>query len=324
MDRFEAMALLREVVDRGSLSAAGRSLHIPVPTLSRKISDLEARLGARLLLRTTRRLILTDAGVTYLAAARRILDEVDEAEREAAGEFSDPKGELVITAPLQFGRLHVLPAIAEFLALFPAINVRLALADRNVHLVDDHVDVGVRIGHLEDSTMVATRVGSMRIVTCASPKLLDRHGIPQRPQDLQALPTVTVAGPLPGAGWRFQQAGSPTPLQLTIVPRLSVTTTEAAAQAAQEGVGVVQLMHYQVAEAVGAGALSIVLEAFEPAPVPIHLIHATRGQLPLKVRRFLDFALPWLRERVGGVSGLADEHPSRRLARLLPGAAAET
>ena len=177
MDRFEAMALLREVVDRGSLSAAGRSLHIPVPTLSRKISDLEARLGARLLLRTTRRLILTDAGVTYLAAARRILDEVDEAEREAAGEFSDPKGELVITAPLQFGRLHVLPAIAEFLALFPAINVRLALADRNVRLVDDHVDVGVRIGHLEDSTMVATRVGSMRIVTCASPKLLDRHGI---------------------------------------------------------------------------------------------------------------------------------------------------
>ena len=198
MDRFEAMALLREVVDRGSLSAAGRSLRIPVPTLSRKISDLEARLGARLLLRTTRRLTLTDAGATYLAAARRILDEVDEAEREAAGEFTDPKGDLVVTAPLQFGRLHVLPVVVEFLAQFPAINVRLALADRNVHLVDDHVDVALRIGHLEDSTMVATRVGSMRFVVCASPDLLDRHGVPLQPHDLQKLPLVTTDGPLPG------------------------------------------------------------------------------------------------------------------------------
>ena len=312
MDRFEAMALLREVVDRGSLSAAGRSLRIPVPTLSRKISDLEARLGARLLLRTTRRLTLTDAGATYLAAARRILDEVDEAEREAAGEFTDPKGDLVVTAPLQFGRLHVLPVVVEFLAQFPAINVRLALADRNMHLVDDHVDVALRIGHLEDSTMVATRVGSMRLVVCASPDLLDRHGVPLQPHDLQRLPAVTADGPLPGASWLFREAASMAPVQLSIVPRLSVTGSEAAAQAAQDGVGVVRLLHYQVAEAVAAGALRLVLEAFEPAPVPVHLIHAARGQLPLKMRRFLDFAVPRMRERLSRVSGIAGEPPPQR------------
>ncbi len=289
MDRFEAMVMLREAVDRGSLSAAGRALRVPLPTLSRKISELEARLGARLLIRTTRRLALTDAGATYLAAARRILDEIDGAEREAAGEFAVPKGELVVTAPLHFGRLHVLPVVADFLALFPAINVRLRLADRNVVLVDDHVDVAVRIGRLDDSTMVATRVGSMRTVSCASPALLARHGVPAAPQDLAGLPVVAVDAPMPGS------AG---PGDLAPVPRLSVTTTEAAVQAAILGIGVARLLHYQVADAVEAGTLRIVLAAFEPAPVPVHLVHAVRGQLPLKMRRFLDFAAPRMRERL--------------------------
>ncbi len=281
--------MLREAVDRGSLSAAGRALRVPVPTLSRKISELEALLGARLLIRTTRRLALTDAGATYLAAARRILDEIDSAEREAAGEFAVPKGELVVTAPLHFGRLHVLPVVADFLALFPAINVRLRLADRNVALVDDHVDVAVRIGRLDDSTMVATRIGSMRTVSCASPALLARHGVPAAPQDLASLPVVAVDAPMPG---------SATPGDVASVPRLFVTTTEAAVQAAILGIGVTRLLHYQVADAVEAGALQIVLGAFEPAPVPVHLVHAVRGQLPLKMRRFLDFAAPRMRERL--------------------------
>ncbi len=298
MDRFEAMAMLREAVDRGSLSAAGRALRVPVPTLSRKISELEALLGARLLIRTTRRLALTDAGATYLAAARRILDEVDGAEREAAGEFAVPKGELVVTAPLHFGRLHVLPVVADFLALFPAINVRLRLADRNVVLVDDHVDVAVRIGRLDDSTMVATRIGSMRTVSCASPALLDRHGVPAAPQDLAGLPVVAVDAPMPG---------SAIPGDVASVPRLSVTTTEAAVQAAILGIGVARLLHYQVADAVEAGALRIVLGAFEPAPVPVHLVHAVRGQLPLKMRRFLDFAAPRMRERLDRLASAARE-----------------
>ena len=172
MDRLEAMSMLVAVTEAGSLSAAARALQVPLATLSRKVSDLEARLGTRLLVRTTRKISLTDSGVTYVASARRILEQVDEAERTAAGEFTVPKGELVVTAPVMFGRLHVLPVVAEFLAAFPEINVRLTLADRNVNLVDDHVDMAVRIGKLPDSTMVATSIGVMRWVVCASPALL--------------------------------------------------------------------------------------------------------------------------------------------------------
>ena len=305
MDRLEAMAMLREVVDRGSLSAASRSLRVPVPTLSRKLSQLEGLLGTQLLIRTTRKLSLTDAGITYVAAARRILGEVEDAEREATGEFIAPKGELVVTAPLHFGRLHVLPIVADFLALFPEINVRLRFADRNLHLVGDDVDMAVRIGRLEDSTMVATRIGSMRIVVCASPGLLAGHAGPSTPQDVQGFPTIVVETPMPEAGWRFRQAGSTAPIKLQVVPRLSVTMTEAAAQAAIRGVGLAQLLHYQVAEAVEAGMLRLVLEEFEPEPTPVHLIHASRGQLPLKMRRFLDFAVPRLRRRLAGIASFA-------------------
>lgn len=296
MDRFEAMTMLLEVVEKGSLSAAGRALRVPVPTLSRKITELEHLLGTRLLVRTTRKLTLTDAGIGYVAAARRILDEVEEAEREAAGEFTAPKGELVITAPVMFGRLHVLPVVADFLALFADISVRLLLADGNVRLVDDHVDMAVRIGALPDSAMVATRVGAMRTVVCASPALLARHGVPQTPEDLRGLPCVALDLPLPLSRWRFQPAGSALPIELTLAPRLFVSTTEAAAQAAVRGVGFTRLLHYQVAEAVEAGTLRIVLDAFEPEPAPIHLLHASRSQVPLKMRRFLDFAAPRLRQ----------------------------
>jgi DNA-binding transcriptional LysR family regulator len=301
MDRFEAMSLLLEVVEKGSLSAAGRALRVPVPTLSRKISDLEALLGTRLLVRTTRKLTLTDAGLAYVTAARRILDQVEEAEREAAGEFTAPKGELVVTAPILFGRLHVLPVIADFLALFPEINVRFVLADRNVHLVDDHVDMAVRIGKLPDSAMVATRIGSMRTVVCASPALLARLGEPRTPADLERFPCVTIDAPMPLAGWRFKAGGSAAGVEVSVASRLSVTTTEAAAQAAIRSVGLTRLLYYQVVEAVEAGSLRIVLTEFEPEPAPIHLVHAARGQLPLKMRSFLDFAAPRLRQALRAI-----------------------
>jgi DNA-binding transcriptional LysR family regulator len=296
MDRLEAMAMLLKVTETGSLSAAGRALGVPLPTLSRKIADLETLLGARLLIRTTRRISLTDAGVAYVAAARAILEQVDEAERNAAGEFIEPKGELAITAPLMFGRLHVLPVIADFLAAHDAITVRLVLADRNVDLVDDHVDMAVRIGVLPDSAMVATQVGTMRTVTCASPALLAQHGVPQMPQDLARLPCVAVDVPALAASWRYADPVALAPIELAIHPRLFVTTPEAAAAAAIRGIGAARLLHYQVADAVRAGALQLVLEAYEPAPVPVHLVHASRGQMPLKMRRFLDFAVPRLRQ----------------------------
>ncbi|SLN26871.1 LysR family transcriptional regulator [Oceanibacterium hippocampi] len=301
MDRLEAMSMLLEVVEKGSLSAAGRALRVPVPTLSRKISDLEARLGTRLLIRTTRKLSLTDAGVGYVAAARRILEQVDDAEREAAGEFTTPKGELVLTAPIQFGRLHVLPVVTDFLALFPEINVRLLLSDRNVHLVDDNVDMAVRIGELPDSGIIATRVGAVRTVICASPDLLAGHGDPRHPDDLAELPCLTAEVASLSTVWRFRSTEPPRRLEIPVAPRLSVTTTEAAAEAAIRGAGVTRLLHYQVAEAVRAGLLRIVLEDFEPAPAPIHLVHAARGQMPLKMRHFLDFAAPRLRRALAAI-----------------------
>lgn len=299
MDRLEAMSLLLAVVEKGSLSAAGRALRVPVPTLSRKLSDLEAHIGTQLLLRTTRKLTLTDAGEAYLAAARRILDQVEEAEREAAGEFTAPRGELVVTAPLFFGRLHVLPVVGEFLALYPQINVRLMLSDRNVQLVEDHVDMAVRIGRLPDSSMIATRIGALRTVFCASPDFLAFHGTPARPEDLAELPAVFFDGPTPTLGWRYVPQGAAAPVDIRAAPRLVVSTAEAAADAAISGIGITRLLHYQVAQAVAAGRLRLLLEEFEPEPAPVNLVHAARGQMPLKMRRFLDFAAPRLRQALG-------------------------
>ncbi|MCB1773753.1 MAG: LysR family transcriptional regulator [Gammaproteobacteria bacterium] len=302
MDRLEAMSMLVAVTERGSFSAAARALEVPLATLSRKVSDLESQLGARLLIRTTRKLTLTDAGIAYVASARRILEQVDEAEREVAGEFTQPKGELVITAPIMFGRLHVLPVVAGFLAEYPEISVRLHLGDRNVDLIDDHVDMAVRIGALPDSSMVATPIGKMRTVTCASPAILERYDIPDRPEELLDYPCIAVEIPLPTPAWRYRLPGSDVALEIPVVPRLAVTTTEAAAQAAIQGVGVTRLLHYQVAEAVAHGELQIVLEPYELEPAPIHLVHASRGRMPLKMRRFLDFAAPRLREILGRIS----------------------
>lgn len=295
------MSMLLEVVDQGNLSAASRSLKVPLPTLSRKITELEVLLGTKLLTRTTRRIALTDAGVTYIEAARRILEQLEEAERQASGEFAMPKGELVMTAPVQFGRLHVLPVVADFLAAFPAINVRLVLSDRNIDLVEEHVDMAVRIGNLPDSAMVATRVGSVRRVVCGSPDLFAARGVPREPADLLNLPCIGVEVLTPAAGWQFRKAGVAGTIDVAIVPRLSVTTTDAAAEAAIRGVGVTRLLHYQVAQAVASGALKLVLEDFEPEPAPIHLIHLSRGQMPLKMRHFLDFAAPRLRVSVSAL-----------------------
>lgn len=305
MDRLEAMAMLLAVTEAGSLSAAGRRLRVPVATLSRKISDLESLLGARLLIRTTRKLTLTDAGATYLAAARQILEQVDEAERQAAGEFTVPKGELVVTAPVMFGRLHVLPLVAEFLATFPEISIRLLLSDRNADLIDEHIDMAVRIGRLPDSSMVASQIGMIRTVTCASPVLLAGHGMPQTPDDLQRFPCVAIDTPMPSPSWRFRDPKSGAAQDVAITPRLTVTTPEAAVQAALRHVGVARMLHYQAAEGMQSGGLKIVLQAYEPEPAPAYLVHASRGQMPLKMRRFLDFAAPQLRRILKEIGAVA-------------------
>ena len=296
LDRLEAMSLLLSVVDAGSFSAASRSRGVPLATISRKVSELEAHLGTRVLVRTTRRVALTDAGTSYVASARRILDEIDETERTAAGEFHSPRGDLLLTAPVAFGRLHVLPIVTEFLVSFPQINVRLLFSDRNLQFVEDHVDVAVRIGRLPDSAMIAARVGSMRTVVCASPKLLAAHGEPRQPEDVSSLPCVNFEVLSAGSAWPFRLGGKNV-TQVPVAPRLSVTTAEAAVSAAADGVGVTRVLHYQCADAVRSGALRIVLAEFEVEKLPIQLLHAA-GPLASKIRVFLDFARDRLKERL--------------------------
>ena len=293
MDRFESMSVLIAVVDAGSLSAASRRLRMPLATVSRKIADLESHLGTRLLTRTTRQLSLTETGESYVAACRRILEEVSDAERTAMGEYAAPKGELVMTAPVVFGRLHVVPVVAEFLALFPEIDVRLLLIDRIAHLTEEHIDVAVRIGELPDSSLVATRVGEIRRVVCASPGYLAASGTPARPGDLAAHRCISSEGLGSARHWAFGAGDAQT--FVPVQPRLVVNTAEAAIAAATLGVGLTRVLSYQVAEAVRSGALDIVLEAFEPAPWPVSLVHAGQAPLPLKLRAFLDFATSKLR-----------------------------
>jgi DNA-binding transcriptional LysR family regulator len=301
MDRLEAMAVLLAAVDAGSLSAAARRLGLPLATVSRRVAELEAHLGARLLTRSSRRLTLTDAGRSYAAAAKRILEEVGEAERAAAGEYSAPKGELIVTAPIVFGRLHVLPVVMDFLRAYPEIAVRLVQADRVIDLQENHVDLAVRIADLPDSSLIALRVGSIRRVVCASPDYLAARGAPRRPADLAAHDCITFEGPIAPDIWAF--ATGETAATIPIRPRLVVNTAEAAVDAAVAGLGVTRVLSYQAAEALSAGTLALALQDFEPPPSPVSLVYAGQGLLPQKLRAFLDFAAPRLKARLAALPG---------------------
>ena len=293
------MSILVAVVDAGSLSAAARSLDIPLATVSRKVAELEAHLKTRLLHRTTRQLSLTEAGVSYVAACRRILEEIGEAERAATGEYASPKGDLVVTAPEVFGRLHVVPVVAEFLAHYPEIDVSLMLTDRVVHLMDEHADAAIRIGKLPDSTLMATGVGTVRRVVCASPAYLAAHGVPARPQDLAEHACITFEVLASMRAWVFGTGKSE--LSVPVQSRLTVNTAEAAIAAATLGVGLIRVLSYQVADPVREQALRVVLDEFESAPLPISLVHTGQAPLPLKLRAFLDFVTPRLRARTARV-----------------------
>ena len=293
------MRVLLAVVDAGSLSAAGRKLGMPLATVSRKISDLEAHLKARLLIRSTRQLNLTEAGRAYVAACRRILDEVHEAERTVAGEYHAPRGEVVVTAPIVFGRLHVLPVICEFLRVYPEVNVRLALGDRVVNLLEDHVELALRIGALPDSGLIATSLGRIRRVVCASPAYLVEHGVPRHPRDLGTHQCVSFEMFAAADAWRFQVDGRE--ITVPIHSRMAVTTAEAAIDAAIAGVGVSCVLSYQAEPAVRVGQLELLLRPFEPAPLPVSFLYSGQGLLPLKLRALLDFAAPRLRARLSGV-----------------------
>jgi DNA-binding transcriptional LysR family regulator len=296
MDRLEAMSAFLAAVEAGSLSGASRKLGMPLATLSRKVSELETHLRTRLVTRTSRRLILTDAGRSYVAACKRILDDVREAERAAAGEYSAPKGELIITAPIVFGRLHVLPVLLEFLNTYPEIDVRLTLADRVVNLQEDHVDLAVRIGELPDSSLVAMRVGSIGRVVCGSSAYFAERGTPKRPNELSKHDCITFNGLTSPEAWIFPSGKGN--ISVAVHSRLTVNTAEAAIDAAIAGLGITRVLSYQVADAMRTGALVLALREFEPPPVSVSLVHAGQGRLALKLRAILDFAAPRLKARL--------------------------
>ena len=296
MDRLESMSILVAAVEAGSLSAAARRLGTPLATVSRKVSELEAHLKTRLLNRSSRNLTLTDAGRSYLEACKRILEDVGEAERAASGEYSAPKGDLIITAPIVFGRLHVLPIAMEFLKAYPDIDIRIVLADRVVNLLEDHVDLAVRIGELPDSSLVATRIGVIRRVVCGSPAYFAERGTPRSPGELGVHDCITFEGLSSPHAWGFTTGKSDA--SVPIRSRLVVNTAEAAIDAAIAGVGITRVLSYQIANAMQAGALAVVLEEFEPVPAPVSLVYAGQRRLPLKLRAFLDFAAPRLKARL--------------------------
>jgi DNA-binding transcriptional LysR family regulator len=296
MDRFESMSILVAAVEAGSLSAAGRRLGTPLATVSRKVSELEAHLKSRLLNRSSRKLTLTDAGRAYVEACKRILEDVGEAERAASGEYSAPKGDLIITAPIVFGRLHVLPIAMEFLKAYPDVDIRFVLADRLVNLLEDHVDLAVRIGELPDSSLVATRIGSIRRVVCGTPAYFAERGTPKNLGELGMHDCITFEGFSSPNAWVFTTAKSG--VSIPIHSRLVVNTAEAAIDAAIAGVGITRVLSYQIANAVQAGVLAVVLEKFEPTPSPVSLIYTGQRLLPLKLRAFLDFAAPRLKARL--------------------------
>lgn len=293
MDRFEAMTLLVAVAEAGSISAASRKLRAPLATISRKVSELEKHLNARLLMRSPRNVVLTEAGRSFVAASRRILADLDDAERDAASATKTLKGELVLSAPIALGRFYLLPVVTDFLKEHPNVDVRMMLVDRRLNMIEDHIDIGLRVGELNDFSLVAKKVGAVRRVVCASPSYLARRGTPKSPDDLKDHDCITFENTLSSQSWAFKIGK--TEKSFAIHSRLIVSTAEAATDAAVLGLGLTRMLDYQIDQQRRAGSLKLVLESFRSPPTPVHLIYEAQRHLPLKIRTFLDFAAPRLK-----------------------------
>ena len=297
-DRLDALTIFVAVAEQQSFAEAARQLSRSPASVTRGVAVLEERLQTRLFNRTTRSVALTDAGARYLEACRRLLATYDELEAVNLDERVQPRGWISVTAPVMSGRLHVLPLVRSFLSEYPQVDIRLLLLDRVVSLVDEGLDLGVRIGQLPDSTLRAVRVGKVRRVVCATPQYIARRGVPATPRDLRnhSVVACTAVTPVPDR-WSFHHPSGVT--TVTVAPRLVVNTTAAAVDAALEDFGLTCILSYQVEPHAAAGRLQTVLVEYEPPPAPIHIVHPEGRHLPAKVRLFLDHAAEGLRRKFG-------------------------
>ena len=297
MDKLKAIATFMRVAELGSLSAAARTLGQPLTTVSRHLAHLEEELGVSLIVRTTRRLAVTDAGRSYLQFCRRLLEDIDSAEASLTDTGAEPAGELVITAPIVFGRLYVLPVLVTFIERHPRISARVQLTDQVIDLTDEGVDIAIRIGAMPSSSLVATKVGTLRRLTCAAPSYLRTKGVPARPEHL-ADHTCIVFAPMPHGGrWTFKHSIKGT-RHIRPHVRLSVNTAEAAIDAAAAGLGITRVMSYQAEAALAKKQLKVILEAFDDGIIPVQVVHrSVRLQRP-HVRLFLDLIARELKARL--------------------------
>lgn len=294
MDRLHLMTVFVAVAETESFAAASRRLGLSPAAVTRAIAALEKRLGVKLFNRTTRFVRATEAGQRYLEDSRRIIAEADDADEAAAGINAAPRGQLAVTAPVLFGKMFVLPAIVEYLQRYPAMEVSALFVDRVVNLLEEGLDVGIRIGELPDSSMQAIRVGSVRRVLCAAPGYLKKHGTPDQPTALARHAIIAASGVTPTNDWKFRQGIKS--LTVRVLPRLTVNSNDAAIEAALAGFGIARLLSYQIAPQVQAGRLKIILQDFELSPMPIHVVHREGRYGSARIRWFVDLIAGRLRK----------------------------
>ncbi len=293
MDKFNLITIFVAVVECNGFAGAARKLGISPPAVTRAINELENQLGVRLLTRTTRVVRVTEAGARYAEDCRRIIAELVDADESAGGSHAAPRGHLIVTAPMLFGAKFVTPIVAEYLLRHPEVSASCLFLDRVVNMMEEGVDVAVRIGHLPDSSMQAIRVGQVRHVICASPDYLKRHGIPQSPVELSKHTLVTASGLTRSPEWRLMQNGSMRTVKVNA--RLTTSTNDSAVNAAISGFGLTRLLSYQVAEHLRNGELKTVLSDYEPEMLPIHVVHREGKHASRKARTFIDLAVERLR-----------------------------
>lgn len=286
MNRLDAIEMFQTVAERQSLTEAAKRLGKSLPTVVRQLADLERHLGVRLFRRTTRRVEITEDGLTYLRFCQRVRAELESIEDELRGKLAEPTGQVTISAPLLFGQIHVAPAVTQILARYPGLNIRLSLQDRIVDLLEDHIDIALRIGHLKDSSLIARGIGEVRQVLCASPALLKKRGAPKTPADLSNLPCIRLDGNNFATSWPFLVSGKKRLVPVT--GQLTTNIMRPAIDACVAGLGFGLFLSYQVRDEVQRGRLKLLLRKYEPQPLPVHLVHAGSRLLSSRVRTVLD------------------------------------